>query len=777
MIALLLALVACDVGTVGPSDGGDDQITPGDPPTGDPTGPGGEINADCPLDEATLRAEAWDAVFQPVCASCHQAGGIGATSRLRFVPADSPEGLKANLALAATLAREDVNGESLLWLKPSGAHPAGHGGGDALSARPDAAEALRWFIDWSRGDACEPEAATCDPTTPTTRHLRRLTADELDATWADLLSLPRGRVLLAADPTHHGYDDVAALQITPLQADQIRDAAELAAFDAPLAAIVDCDPLEIGRIACATETIEAFGLRAFRRPLTPSDLDRYLAFWEPIAREEGFEPAIRWTITAILQSPHHLYRPELGVRQPDGSYLLTDWEIASALSYLWWGTMPDAALLADADAGRLRTPAGRQAAVDRLAADGRAHDHLAATVARWIGLGRLPVVGRDAVMFPGLDATVRAAMAGETHAFVRAVAASGGEIGDLLDADYTFRDPVLAAWLSRPLGDAPPDAQGFRRAPLDPGEPGGLLAHAGVLTTWALPSSSSPVQRGLLVRERLMCLPMPPPPPNLDTTPPPVEAGVSTRERYRQHSDDPACSGCHVKIDPIGFVFEGYDAAGRPRATDGGHPIDTSGAVHDTPSSDTTVADLLDLSTHLAGSADVQRCLSRVLVRLGAGHPDAAPLTCAADSLADGHTPGDLPVTAPWQALSLSPWYDRRVGAPLEADTLAAGRRLTLGALPEDSGEWADDVPDGATVTQRTSSDWGNGWCADFDVFNPTDTALAWSVRIPLDGTPYNVWNAAWTDHGDGTHTFVGVAWNQTVQPGATVTFGLCANR
>ena len=194
---------------------------------------------------------------------------------------------------------------------------------------------------------------TCESPAPGPRLLRRLTHDEYDRSVTDLLGQPssRGQGFAADDVIGGLMNNAGALDVSSLLADQVRAAAEAAAGEADLTRLVPCDPEEIGKTACASVFIEDFGLRAFRRPLSEDDLSRYLSLWESVAREDGFDAGARWVITAMLQSPHFLYRMELGARGDDGLYHLTGWERATALSYLFWGTTPDDELL-DAAAAR-----------------------------------------------------------------------------------------------------------------------------------------------------------------------------------------------------------------------------------------------------------------------------------------------------------------------------------------------------------------------------------------------------------------------------------------
>lgn len=630
-------------------------------------------------------------------------------------------------------------------------------------------------------DSAAPDE-TCESPAPGPRLLRRLTHAEYDRSVTDLLGQPstRGQGFAADDVVGGLMNNAGALDVSSLLADQVRAAAEAAAGEADLSLLVPCDPEAIGKTACATLFIEDFGLRAFRRPLTQDDLDRYLSLWESVAREDGFDAGARWVITAMLQSPHFLYRMELGAKGGDGLYHLTGWERATALSYLLWGTTPDDELLDAAASGALDTDAGLAAQAERLAADPRAQEVIAEFFEDWLDLDRLPIVSRDTTEYPELTETVRAEMAGETRRLVNDLAASGATISALLLARHSFMTDSLAAYYGVTPGAGEADAEGFRRVSLDGERYGGLLSQGSVLTTWALSASSSPVHRGLLVREHLLCQDLPPPPSNLNTSPPPVDPSLSTRERYATHATEPVCQSCHRLIDPIGFGFEAYDGVGRWRSMDGEHPIDATGWIESSPATDGEFDGLMELSALLATSPDVQRCYSRVWFSFAAGLYEEPSLTCEAEAVADAYAPGALPLTGPQAALLVSPHLDLRAGeASTELDTPALGERLPLDELPEDTGDWGEPSSSEGNVDFELviSSDWTSGYCADLTVTNNSDLRVSWEVRTRLSGTPYTVWSSRYSEEADGTDVFVGESWNSELDPGASTVAGFCANR
>ena len=189
--------------------------------------------------------------------------------------------------------------------------------------------------------------------------------------------------------------------------------------------------------------------------------------------------------------------------------------------------------------------------------------------------------------------------------------------------------------LARLYGVPAPAGDGLRPVDLPAGERAGLLTQAGLLSVHALPDQSSPVHRGKMVREQILCDQMPPQPPNLMVTPPEVDPRRPTRERFAQHAEDPACSGCHRLMDPIGFGFEAYDGIGRFRASDGGRPVDASGEIVDTRDADGPFRGARELAERLAGSRDVRDCAATQWYRFAFGRLEGPGDACSLRALQD----------------------------------------------------------------------------------------------------------------------------------------------
>jgi len=784
-IALLLA--ACNGG-----DGSDDAGSGSGSGTGTDSGGGG----DCPGDAEFFDAEVWRPILSKTCVSCHIETGLAKDTRMVFLPHDAEGAAEHNLAEAREVALLEVEGTSLLLLKPTNKHPDMHKGGAVVKEGSAEYDALAQFAARSLGtftcqDPMGEEAAACNKGGAGVRRVRRLSHVEYNRTLAAILGAPTDLGLtFAPDTVVHGFSNNAdALLVSGLLADQYREAAEAIAGQivADLPARLGCDPVADGEAECAAGFIERMGKQAFRRPLSATELERYKTLYTEAAAVEAFAGGLHWTIAAMLQSPGFLYRSELGDHSGDGIYALTAYELASELSYLVLGGPPDAALNAAADDGTLSDVAVLQAQAARLLALADSDATLHRFVDEWLHLDRLRVVARDATLYPELTPQIREAMLGETHRFVGAVYRDGGTLGDLLTAPYSLLTDALASYYGLPAGTGEPDAAGYKRG--DTGSAAGLLVHGGLLTTHALPTGSSPIHRGKLVRERLLCQEMPPPPASLDTSPPPVDPTLSTRDRYSQHSADPTCAGCHTRIDPIGFGFEHYDGVGRYRLMDGVHEVDASGEIVLTDQTDGSFDGVDELAALLAGSPEVAACYTLQWSRHALGSADDSELECVQDEVTSAFTAAEGRLDSLVLALVATRFFRERGGAITEdpVDDTGGETSDTTGGETggTDTGMTTSESSTGAAPGPMTTpgieavivqdSLWEAGECNTVTVTNTTDAPIVWQVGVVLQGTIQNFWNAKYTAV-DGGFSFTGEVYNAEVAPKTSTSFGFCLN-
>jgi hypothetical protein len=743
------------------------------------------LNAGCPDDLAFFQANIAEPLLEKYCFLCHRDGGLAGASRFKLIPKDQAGALEANFKMVKTLAAEEINGTSVFLLRPSGKHPKGHPGGTLFQpGSPDYSTLSLFVTRITRGQGCEAPVETCTTVEPGPRILRRLSRVEYDATIKDLFGIDSqwGRAFVP-DIVRGGFDNNAdALRVTPLLADQIGRAAEAIAAEVMKtpANVLPCDVAVDGAIPCATKFIEVVGKRVFRRPLVQADTDRYLALFQKEAAINGFYKGIELALNAMLQSPHFLYRAELGdpaLAASPSRIRLTPYEIATELSYMLWGTMPDAELMTAADQGMLETDAQIDAQTKRLLQDPRSDAIIERFVTTWLELDRLDSAPKDSMTYPAWNEQLRNDLRTETLTFVKHVIRNGqGTLPELLDASYTFVNAELAAY----YGIAPPavPAGEFGMVDLAGSNRAGILTHASILATHGKPAGSSPVHRGKLVRERLLCQPLPPPPPGVVAQPPPVDPTKSTRDRHLVHTTESLCRSCHELVDPIGFAFEHFDGIGHYRADENGLTIDATGEILSTTSTNSKFDGAPALASILAKSPDVQGCYARQWIRYGYGLLDEGPLSCLSKSVSTDFQSGNLKVLDLLVSLTKTPHFRERRADPVDPGMIdpggGTGGMSGTGGAAGAGGSPGPISP--IAFTTNVDSDWGTGYQLTVNVTNIGMEKLVWSVSFKVEGTIASLWSATSTE-ANGVTTFKGVDWNGTLDPGQSASFGLVANR
>jgi hypothetical protein len=356
---------------------------------------------------------------------------------------------------------------------------------------------------------------------------------------------------------------------------------------------------------CAREIISRLARQAFRRPVVDIDVDRLMVPYDA-GREGGdFETGIRTALQAILADPEFVFRFERvpANTQPGASFRLSDVELASRLSFFLWSSPPDDELLRVAANGEIEDRTVLREQVERMLADPRA-ETLATNFARqWLRLQGIQDLVPEPTIFPEYSTSLGASMRREVELFFASFMREDRDVLDLLTADYTYVDEVLARHYGLPVQQGPR----FRRVELSDSNRFGLLGKAGILTMTSLANRTSPVARGKYVLEVLIGTPPPNPPAAVPAFKEAVENEnpMSVRERMSEHRDNPVCSACHQIMDPIGLALENFDAIGLWRINDGGSRIDASGAMFDGTELDGPVSvrqAILDRSEAFVGS-------------------------------------------------------------------------------------------------------------------------------------------------------------------------------
>lgn len=488
-----------------------------------------------------------------------------------------------------------------------------------------------------QGNDGGPQSQCGGEAAPGASPIRRLTAWEYDNTIYDLLGDDSSPSASAGFPQEggSGFDNNADVSaVTRLMAQKYMLAAEDVSARAAqnLDALLSCDAIA-DEAGCMSQWIADFGRRAWRRPLSAEEQASMVALFDELRTGEELSTAVTLVLQAFLQSPHFLYRVELGIPGEQGAAAihLDDHEMASRLSYLIWGSMPDGDLLDAADAGALQTPEEIEAQARRMLDDPKARRMVAHFHEQWLGTIKLASTDKDTTQFPEWSEALSLKQADEAKAFVEHVFFEGeGTLTELLTAPFTFVDDELAEFygLQVPAGTGLRQVEGTNGAELS-----GILSLGGVLSAYSKANMTDPIKRGIFVREHLLCQIPPPPPDDVPLLPPVLDDNSTTREQFEQHRDNPACAPCHELFDPIGFGFENYDAVGRWRTTENDFPIDASGRL--------TVVDVAgdfegvgELGQRLAGSQDVAECVTRQWFRFAYGRTESAELdACNMDTL------------------------------------------------------------------------------------------------------------------------------------------------
>jgi hypothetical protein len=403
--------------------------------------------------------------------------------------------------------------------------------------------------------------------------------------------------------------------------------------------------------ACYRNIATILGRLAWRRPLTDEQVDRLVAVattaraWDPQGR---FSTGVDYMLRAILQSPYFLYLVEIG--EPGEAYReLTAHELATRMSFFLIGRTPSKEVLDRAEDGELDTDEGVRALAWELVAQPGARATVGRLFSELLTVQRLPSKGKDPTLFPMFSPQLAASMLEETRRLVDDVVFDDpGSVLRLFDADYTFVDERLAALYGMP---AVAPGQWLRRSL--PPERAGVLSLSGWLTMSSHNTVNSPTRRGLFVMEQLLCREIPLPPPRVNPEPiVPVE-GQTLRESLQQHIEDPACNGCHVVMDPVGFGFEHFDPVGAFQALDNGKPIDATGTLPGAGSFDGAA----ELAHLVAADPRLPRCLVDKTYAQSLGFVPEHAMAPALDAVGHAFTAGDHDMKLLLVELTASPVF------------------------------------------------------------------------------------------------------------------------
>jgi hypothetical protein len=418
--------------------------------------------------------------------------------------------------------------------------------------------------------------------------LRRLNGREYDNTIRDLVGLdlkPSLTVEFPADEWGDGFDnDGDVLTTSPLAIEKYLAAAELVvestfADAAARAKVLPCVIEGATEAECAGSALGEFARRAFRRPIAADELAPYLTLVE-LAKSKGdtAELGLRLAFTAVLTAPDFLFLVEPDPT-PSVVRALSDFELASRLSYFIWASMPDEALFQKASTGTLVQPEVIAGEVARMLADAKASAFSEVLTRQWMQTVALDFAEPDATLFPLWKETLRPSMEQELRSFLGPIVSGAAPASDLLTANYTYVNRELAEFYGLPNAATLTDT--FQRVDLDVSRRGGVLRQGSFLVLTSHPDRNSPTKRGKWILDRLLCSPPEPPPADVPALDPnvPFEGTLRQRMQTLHQEAGAACAGCHAITDPMGFALENYDAIGLWREMDNGYPVDATGTM------------------------------------------------------------------------------------------------------------------------------------------------------------------------------------------------------
>jgi hypothetical protein len=448
----------------------------------------------------------------------------------------------------------------------------------------------------------------------------------------------------------------------------VRPTVTAPAFDA------GCFATDAAARAGAATFVRDFGGRAFRRPLDDREVTALLGVYDvgvPTGTDGDVTDRMRsgldYTVRALFQSPHFIFRTELGPMTAAGATAaattLTPYELASALSYGTIASPPDAPLMAAAAADQLKTPDQIGAHVRRLIA--ARPDRFKAMVGEfaveWLGINfDKPAWVKDTTAYPAFTTALKGALAQETQSYLSDWIDGGSSLPALLTSTNGFINRDNA-----PLYGLASTSPTFQKTALPAGQRAGILTQPAFLGSAAHTDGSSPVYRGLAVMSQLLCKSAPPVPAMVPPLPVVDKTMIkTTRQRYAAHETAAFCSACHSMFDPMGDTFENYDGLGQWRTMENGVAVDSSGAIVGTNASNGPMANAVALASALAASPEVHECFARQVFRYDVGRVETDADGCSIAQAVTAYSGKNLDLRELLVALATSPAFTTRTATP-----------------------------------------------------------------------------------------------------------------
>jgi Protein of unknown function (DUF1592)/Protein of unknown function (DUF1588)/Protein of unknown function (DUF1585)/Protein of unknown function (DUF1595)/Protein of unknown function (DUF1587) len=460
-----------------------------------------------------------------------------------------------------------------------------------------------------------PGAPAGDPTAAPRMPLRRLTRVEYNHVVRDLLGDSSQPADAFSEPIAGSSGFATSGIVGEVDVVAYQQAAEALAASVDIRTLSACDPATSSEQGCAEQFVATFGRRAFRRPLSSTELADFVSLYANDLRKTAgldHEGALRGVLEAMLQDVPFLYHWELGAVAPKavaGVVALSPFELASRLSFFLWSSMPDAPLLAAAENGSLTDPAVLEAQARRLLADPKSADTTRGFYLQWLEIS-VKGAAKSPDLYPTFNPALAQNMEDEVVQFAQSITRDPkAGLQELLTSNRGFVNTALGTL----YGVAGAGAD-LSPTTLDPVQRPGILARAGFLTMTSNAYEGDPTKRGSVIRRRVLCQSLAPPPANVPTLPPPAP-DATVRERHAAHIMLNPCNACHRLTDLIGFGFGNYDAIGRFQTLESGKSIDPSGTIVALDGGDHDFAGPAALMPLLASSAEVQTCVTKQWLR------------------------------------------------------------------------------------------------------------------------------------------------------------------
>jgi hypothetical protein len=419
---------------------------------------------------------------------------------------------------------------------------------------------------------------------------------------------------------------------------------------------VKCPLASLGTGTCLRDFLTTVGMRAWRRPLTAGELTKYTSLFGTIAQSNAPEVAFKGVVQALMLSPNFIFRTELGAGGSGGTTALTDYELASALSYMLTDGPPDAALMDLATGGSLHEPATLAAQAKRLLGTGaEASKTMGSFFRQWLLFDDLSA-NKDPTLFPMYTPELVTDLVGENQALIENVLFGAGDhsVKTLMTASYAYVNSRTA-----PLYGVQASGSALVKTELPATQRRGVLTEAAFIAAASDSDDTNLPARGRIVREQALCEVVSPPAGNFQLDDPKITADMTNREKFITHTTNPSCAVCHSMFDGIGFALEQYDAIGRFRTMDKKKTIDATGSL---PLGNSTLefTSYVDFIDQITKRPETYQCVASQYAAFATGRAAAGLSQCESDMIAQAFMGNGYRLDALVSAIVTSPNFALR---------------------------------------------------------------------------------------------------------------------